>query len=64
MKKVLLCDNWRLFGEKADGLPATVPGCVHTDLLNNGVIDDPYWRDNNTAYQWIEKEKWNYFCRF
>ena len=64
MKKVLLCDNWRLFGEKADGLPATVPGCVHTDLLNNGMIDDLYWRDNNKAYQWIEKEKWNYCCSF
>ena len=64
MKKVLLCDNWRLFGEKSDGLPATVPGCVHTDLLNNGVIDDPYWRDNNKAYQWIEKENWNYCCSF
>src|SRR6058998_413501 len=25
--------------------PATVPGCVHTDLLNNRLIDDPFYRD-------------------
>lgn len=64
MKKVYLCDNWRLFGEKADGLAASVPGCVHTDLLNNGVIDDLYWRDNNKKYQWIEGCDWDYRCDF
>ena len=26
--------------------PATVPGCVHTDLLNNKLIEDPFYRDN------------------
>jgi beta-mannosidase len=26
--------------------PAMVPGCVHTDLLANKLIDDPFWRDN------------------
>src|SRR5437763_1320730 len=27
-------------------VPATVPGCVHTDLLAAGLIPDPYLDDN------------------
>src|ERR1044072_581159 len=35
--------------------PASVPGCVHTDLLNNKLIDDPFYRDNDKSLQWIGK---------
>ena len=31
---------------KTEWLPATVPGCVHTDLLANKKIEDPFYRDN------------------
>ena len=44
-------DNW---------YPATVPGVVHTDLLNNGLIEDPYWENNEQKLQWIEQENWEY----
>src|SRR2546421_8646993 len=40
--------------------PATVPGCVHTDLLNNKLIDDPFYRDNEKKLQWIGKTDWEY----
>jgi len=40
--------------------PATVPGVVHTDLMNNGIIDDPYFRLNERSVQWIDKEDWVY----
>src|ERR1041384_6825890 len=40
--------------------PATVPGCVHTDLLNNKLIDDPFYRDNEQKLQWIGKTDWEY----
>lgn len=40
--------------------PAKVPGCVHTDLLRNGLIDDPYYRTNERALQWIDREDWEY----
>lgn len=33
---------------------ATVPGCIHTDLLKNGIIDDFYYRDNSNKVQWLE----------
>jgi beta-mannosidase len=45
-------------------LPATVPGTVHTDLLANGIIEDPFYRDNEKKVQWIEKENWVYRTEF
>ena len=41
-------------------LPATVPGDVHLDLLKNGKIPDPFYRDNEARLQWIEKAGWEY----
>ena len=41
-------------------LPATVPGCVHTDLLAAGKIADPFFRLNEKDQQWIENEAWEY----
>lgn len=40
--------------------PATVPGCVHTDLIYNGLLEDPYYRLNEKGAQWIDKEDWEY----
>src|SRR5690554_960215 len=44
--------------------PATVPGTVHTDLMDNGVIDDPYYRLNELDVQWIDKVDWEYKTTF
>ncbi|MFV8326279.1 beta-mannosidase [Flavobacterium sp. ZS1P14] len=43
---------------------ATVPGEVHTDLLNNKLIPDPFYRDNEKKLQWIEKKNWEYKTSF
>ena len=45
---------------KNDWYGATVPGVVHTDLMNNGVIDDPFFRLNERHVQWVDKEDWEY----
>lgn len=45
-------------------LNATVPGTVHTDLLNNKKIEDPYYRTNEKDQQWIEHEDWMYQTTF
>lgn len=42
------------------GIPATVPGCVHTDLLDAGLIPDPYTDDNELALGWIGRADWRY----
>lgn len=44
--------------------PATVPGCVQTDLLAIGDIQDPYYRMNERNIQWIDKEDWRYRLSF
>lgn len=41
-------------------LPAEVPGCVHTDLMTNGIIEDPFYRLNEHDVQWIDKTDWEY----
>ena len=64
MKNLYLVDNWTLSGEKIGSVAATVPGCVHTDLIKCGVIENIYWRDNNDKYQWIENENFTYTCKF
>ncbi len=44
--------------------PATVPGTVHTDLLNNKLISDPFYRTNEKDLQWIDKVNWEYKVSF
>ncbi|MDB4655322.1 hypothetical protein OAE48_00590 [Flavobacteriales bacterium] len=45
-------------------MPANVPGCVHTDLLENGVIQDPLGAEGEAKCKWIESENWEYSLRF
>lgn len=44
--------------------PATVPGVVHTDLMSNQIIEDPFFRMNERACQWVDKEDWEYKTTF
>lgn len=41
-----------------------VPGCVHTDLMREGVLDDPFWRDNAEKCRWVEDWNWAYQREF
>ena len=43
---------------------ATVPGTVHTDLMDNKLIDDPFYRLNERGVQWVDKEDWIYRTTF
>ncbi len=43
---------------------AAVPGCVHTDLMANGLIEDPFYRDNENKVQRVEQEEWKYQTHF
>ncbi len=45
-------------------LPATVPGCVHTDLLHAGKISNPFYGTNELDLQWIEEHDWEYRTTF
>ncbi|QKW03280.1 glycoside hydrolase family 2 protein [Streptomyces sp. NA02536] len=43
-----------------DALPASVPGCVHTDLLAAGLIPDPFLGRNETEVAWVGRREWTY----
>ncbi len=45
-------------------LPATVPGCVHTDLLRAKKIPDPFFGTNELDLRWIEECDWEYQTTF
>ena len=40
--------------------PATVPGFIHTDLMANGLIPDPYYGTNEDSVQWVGDSVWHY----
>lgn len=53
--------NWKFKAcDETEWKPAQVPGAVHTDLLRNGVIPDPFYGTNEHDLQWIDKKEWEY----
>src|ERR1700743_1655422 len=45
-------------------IPAKGPGCVHTDLMRAGLIDDPYFGQNELKLKWIGDTDWQYRTTF
>ncbi|MGB7338420.1 MAG: glycoside hydrolase family 2 protein [Phototrophicaceae bacterium] len=61
MRKQSLNGTWQLFKLGDDtAISATVPGCVHTDLIANNLLPDPFYRDNEANMQWIGETDWLY----
>ncbi|NJN25662.1 MAG: hypothetical protein HC819_06735 [Cyclobacteriaceae bacterium] len=60
-----LDQNWQFRqAGKSEWLSAQVPGTVHTDLLKNKKIENPFFGTNEKDQQWIEKEDWEYRTTF
>ena len=60
-----LHDDWQFRQARLNNwYPATVPGTVHTDLMANRIIEDPYFRLNERGVQWVDKEDWIYETHF
>ena len=51
-------------GGTDEWLPATVPGGVHTDLLDLGLIPDPFVGDNEKKVMWVAEKDWDYRYTF
>ncbi len=65
MKHQSLNDAWRLYqADDTEPIPASVPGCVHGDLLAAGKIPDPFYRDNELELLWIGETDWVYQREF
>ncbi|XP_007172997.2 beta-mannosidase isoform X1 [Balaenoptera acutorostrata] len=62
---VSLRGSWRIrSGNGSLELPAEVPGCVHSALFHQRLIQDPYYRFNNLNYRWIALDNWTYIKKF
>jgi beta-mannosidase len=70
---VALRNGWTLAADPTDQLPAhlrelfvpaTVPGCVHTDLLAAGLIPNPLLGDHEAELAWIGETDWRYTTTF
>ena len=60
-RRLNLGGSWRVSqAGKNDWFPATVPGCVHTDLLAAGRIPDPFYRENEKVVHWVGESDWVY----
>ena len=61
MLKTALSGHWTLVrAHTTQRIPATVPGCVHTDLLAADKIEDPFFRENEKTVKWIGEAGWTY----
>ena len=40
--------------------PASVPGFIHTDLIANNIIPDPYYGTNEDSVRWVADSVWTY----
>ncbi|HEY6081288.1 MAG TPA: hypothetical protein VIW29_20880 [Polyangiaceae bacterium] len=49
---------------RLEWLPARVPGHVHLDLIENGVIGQPFERMQELGCQWVDDRDWSYRTSF
>jgi beta-mannosidase len=62
---VKLHENWMV--SSTDGkqsYPATVPGNIFSDLMDNEIIEDPFVGENEYKVQWVSDSVWVYKSTF
>lgn len=58
-----LCGTWQLrqtADKAANAIPAQIPGDNYSALLENELIPDPYYRENEKDVQWVADKDWTY----
>jgi beta-mannosidase len=79
-KQYFITNNWKLQGfckgeydissigsenfDCRDWYDVQVPGDVHTTLVENNVIANPLYKQNDLLCQWVEKKVWIYRTEF
>ena len=57
--------NWSFRSMNSnDWYPATVPGNIYSDLIDNKLIEDPFIGANETKVQWVADSTWVYQTHF
>ena len=57
--KALLTTDWE-FQYQGQWYPAFLPGYIHTDLIYNKLIPDPFYGCNEDSTQWVSDSCWTY----
>ena len=63
MKSVSLCGEWRMYGNGYD-CTGTVPGSLYSFLLGAGLMEDPYYRDNEFSALELTHHDYTFEKRF
>jgi len=64
-QQLLKLDNWNFKSQKgSQWMKAYIPSNVHNDLYKNHKIENPFYGENETKLQWIDKEIWIYKTDF
>ncbi len=50
--------------QSVDWLPATIPGHVHLDLVDNGIVADPFTDRREIGCAWVDETDWTYQTEF
>ena len=59
----LFTTDWE-FQYQGEWYPAFVPGYIHTDLMDNKLIDNPFYSCNEQKLQWVSDSCWVYRLLF
>ena len=62
---VKLHENWTVSSAQSkQSYPATVPGNIFSDLMDNEIIEDPFVGENEHKVQWVSDSVWVYNSTF
>ena len=61
--KALFITDWE-FQYQGQWYPAFVPGYIHTDLMDNKLIPNPFYGCNEDSVQWVSDSCWVYRLLF
>ncbi|MCD7955020.1 MAG: glycoside hydrolase family 2 protein [Lachnospiraceae bacterium] len=67
MIRLDLNQNWKMReagSDAAEYIPAVVPGTVYTDLLREGQMEDPFWKDNEDEALRLMDKDYEYVTSF
>jgi beta-mannosidase len=70
MKRTDLAGTWRLSEpgraliQAEAGIPGKLPGCTYLDLMEAGIIPDPFWKDNEKAARETAERDFEYSRTF
>ena len=54
--------DWSYSNTECNFMEAHVPGFIHTDLMSNGQIEDPYLGTFEDSVQWVSQRPWTYLA--